>query len=335
MPFANDVFTITHSQLTSPHGKTALITGGASGIGLQTALILHSLGNNVVIVDLNPPSLPLSDHDHDEFKAVAALLASPRYLFHHADVTVWTSQRAAFEAAVARFGSIDLVHVNAGIAEHGDQFFDETLDADGSGLLAEPQRKCVDICLHAADDTVRLAIHYLRRNTKTNKNNKNNNKIKEPGDGQAGSIVITASLAGYLASAGAPLYSAAKHGVVGLMRALKRDLATLGIAVSVVAPAITVTPILAASRDSGDVARWVGKMRAGGVPVNTSEEVARCVVWLMGLGMQGNGKGMLVQQGKVVDLEKGIAATRELWMGKEMLELFRGGRGAPLFPNKL
>ena len=48
-----------------------------------------------------------------------------------------------------------------------------------------------------------------------------------------------------------------------------------------------------------------------------------------------NGKGMLVQAGKVADVEEGIAKNRKVWMGAEMLELFRGGRSAPLFPNKL
>ena len=80
-----------------------------------------------------------------------------------------------------------------GIAEIGDQFFDETLDDEGK--LAEPDRRCLTIDLDAACDTVKLAIYYLRKNQK---------------DG--GSIVMTASLAGYLASAGAPHYSAAKHG---------------------------------------------------------------------------------------------------------------------------
>ena len=51
--------------------------------------------------------------------------------------------------------------------------------------------------------------------------------------------------------------------------------------------------------------------------------------------MGANGKGMLVQAGKVADVEEGIAKNRKVWMGAEMLELFRGGRSAPLFPNKL
>lgn len=85
--------------------------------------------------------------------------------------------------------------VNAGIAEHGDQFFGEELDDEG--LLKEPDRRVLNVDMDAASDSTRLAVHYLRKNGK-----------------EGGQIVLTASLAGYLASAGAPLYSAAKHGMV-------------------------------------------------------------------------------------------------------------------------
>jgi NAD(P)-dependent dehydrogenase (short-subunit alcohol dehydrogenase family) len=314
MPFSNTAFTITQEQLKTPTKKTALITGGCSGIGLHTAILLHSLGNNIVIIDRQPPSTTAPEPS----KAPQSLLSSPRFLFHRADITSWVEQRAGFEAAIKKFGKIDLVYVNAGIAEYGDQFFKEELEPS-TKLLKEPDRRVIDIDLQAADDTVRLAIHYLRRNG------------KETG----GSIVMTASLAGYLASAGAPLYSAAKHGVVGLMRALKNDTATLGIACSVVAPAITLTPIISGRKEGQSLQDWAEKMRAQGVPINSPEEIARAVVWLFGQGMGGNGKGLLVQAGKVADLEAGIAKTRGQWMGEEMLELFRGGRQAPLFPNKL
>ena len=124
-------------------------------------------------------------------------------------------------------------------------------------------------------------------------------------------------------------------GIVGLMRALKNDLATLGIAVSVVAPAITLTPIVSARKEGQSLEDWGAAFRKQGVAINDPKDVARCVVWLMSLSEKGNGKGMLIQAGKVADLEEGMAKTRKLWMGQEMLDLFRGGRGAPLFPNKL
>ena len=185
---ANQAFTITREQLSSPTKQTCLVTGGSSGIGLNTAIILHELGNNVCVVDRSPPSAA----------APKSLTSSSRFLFQQCDITSWSSQRSAFDTAYKKFGSIDNVFVNAGIAEYGDQFFKDELD--GNGMLKEPDRRCVDIDLHAADDTVKLAIHYMR-------------KKEKDGKGKGGSIVMTASLAGYLASAGAPLYSAAKHGI--------------------------------------------------------------------------------------------------------------------------
>jgi NAD(P)-dependent dehydrogenase (short-subunit alcohol dehydrogenase family) len=169
--------------------------------------------------------------------------------------------------------------------------------------------------MNAANDTVKLAIYYLRKN------------------GQAGgTIVLVASLAGYLASAGAGLYSAAKHGIVGLMRALKNDTATHNIAMSVVAPGISLTAILPTRGKTPKA--WTDEMKALGVPINSAEDVALAVVWLMGSGMKGNGKGLLIQDGKCADLEEGLAKSRSLWMGEEMLRLFRSGRNAPLFENK-
>lgn len=118
------------------------------------------------------------------------------------------------------------------------------------------------------------------------------------------------------------------------MRALKNDTATLNIAVSVVAPGITLTDLVS-GRDPGEsLSDWAKRMRGLGVPINSPVEVAAAVVWLMSLGIGGNGKGLLVQAGKVADVEEGIARNRKAWMGAEMLDLFRGGRTAPLFPNK-
>lgn len=119
------------------------------------------------------------------------------------------------------------------------------------------------------------------------------------------------------------------------MRALKHDTATLGIAVSVVAPGITLTPIVSSRKEGQSLEDWSDSFKKQGVPINDPRDVARTVVWLMGLGQQANGKGCLVQGSRVADLEEGMAKTRKLWMGQEMLDLFRGGRNAPLFPNKL
>lgn len=121
------------------------------------------------------------------------------------------------------------------------------------------------------------------------------------------------------------------------MRALKHDTATLDIATSVVAPAITVTPILSGPqrRNNADPQTWADSMTKIGVPINTPESVALAVGHLVSLGMEGNGAGILVQKDRMADVERGIAKTRGEWMGRDMLDLFRGGRTAPLFENKL
>jgi NAD(P)-dependent dehydrogenase (short-subunit alcohol dehydrogenase family) len=171
-------------KVLSSTPKTILITGGSSGIGLSTATLLSTLNpsHNLILLDLRSPP-PSYTH-------------SPSHLLvHTCNITSWSSQRAGFAAGFSKFGRIDCVFVNAGIAEHGEQFFTDELDGDG--LLKEPDRRCLNIDMDAASDTTKLAIHYLRKN----------------GD-QGGQIVLTASLAGYLASAGAPLYSAAKHGML-------------------------------------------------------------------------------------------------------------------------
>jgi NAD(P)-dependent dehydrogenase (short-subunit alcohol dehydrogenase family) len=180
--FAMTTFTVESSSLTNLRNKTTLITGGSSGIGLATVILLTSLdsSNRVAIVDRDPPPSSLN-------------ISSDRLFYQKCDITNWKDQRSAFEAAIAKFGCIDAVFVNAGIAEYKDQFFTDV--EDSSGKLAEPDRRTLNIDMDAAADTVKLAIHWLKRNGK---------------DG--GSIIMTASLAGYLASAGAPLYSAAKHG---------------------------------------------------------------------------------------------------------------------------
>lgn len=178
-------FNISRSDLKSPTDCVTLITGGAAGIGLQTALLLHDIcpNNKIILLDRQKP--------HPQ-QAPTLFIDSECVLALQCDLTDWNSQREAFEAAIQRFGQINNVFVNAGIAEYKDQFFKD--EFDDQGKLREPDRRVYDVDLAAANDTVKLAIHYMRKNK------------------NGGNVVMTASLAGYLASAGAPLYSAAKHG---------------------------------------------------------------------------------------------------------------------------
>lgn len=137
--------------------------------------------------------------------AIDELTKSPRYLYCQCDILDWASQRDAFARSADKFGGIDCVFINAGLAEVGDQIW--TDEYDSQGQLKEPNRATIDVDIRALGDTLKLAMYHLRNDSKAGQK-------KGSGKGRGGSIVMTASLAGYLASAGAPLYSAAKHGVV-------------------------------------------------------------------------------------------------------------------------
>jgi len=120
------------------------------------------------------------------------------------------------------------------------------------------------------------------------------------------------------------------------MRALKKETAKLNIAISVVAPATTVTNILPEGKKLGlSPAEWSESMRKIGLPINKPETVALGVGYLVNLGMQGNGHGLFVQADKFMDFERGLAKTRNIWMGQEMLDLFRAGRSTPVITNRL
>lgn len=311
-------YSLTADTAKPPRNSTILVSGAASGIGLATTLYLHKpeYKNNIVAVDItkSPPK-------------VSELTQSSRYLYIQCDVTSWTSQRSAFAKAVDKFGRLDCVFINAGVAEYGEQIFTDSFDSNGD--LQEPDRRTIDIDIRAVSDSLKLAMYHLRNDSD------NDGKRKGSGKGQGGSVVMTASLAGYLASAGAPLYSAAKHGVVGYLRALKGDCAKVGVAISVIGPGITLTPIVAGVPEGQSLEDWGSDMSGRGVPINDAETIALVVANLMGQGAKANGSGVLIQANRIQEVEGGIAKSRQQWMGKEMLDLFRGGRNAPLFPNKL
>lgn len=193
---ASAPYSLTPDTASPPRNSTILITGGASGLGLATALYLHQeqCKNNIVALDRA-----------DSFPSVKELSESPRFLYVQCDVTDWSSQRSAFAKAADHFGRLDAVFVNAGVAEMGEQIFTDTLD--DAGELQEPDRRTIDIDIRAVGDSLKLAMYHLRNDT-----DGETGKRRGSGKGRGGSVVMTASLAGYLASAGAPLYSAAKHG---------------------------------------------------------------------------------------------------------------------------
>lgn len=234
-------------------GKVALITGGTSGIGKVTALALAKAGTHVVITGRRAA----------EGEAVAKAIAAHgvKGIFVQGDVTNEKDIEKAVSTAVSLTGSLDLAFNNAGV-ELGNS---PTTDA-----TAENYRKVMDINVLG----VLLSMkHEIRAMLKNN-----------AGKG-AGSIVNTASIAGSVGMAGAGVYVASKHAVIGLTKSAALEVAKNNIRVNTVSPGGVDTEML--DRFTGnkhpDAMAWMNNAHPIG-RIGTPDEIALPVLFLLSEG---------------------------------------------------
>ena len=194
-------------------GQVALVTGGASGLGLATVEKLVASGARVVILDL-----PSSDGAAVAEKLGEAVRFSPGDVRSEDDVT------AALDAA-AELGTLRVAVNCAGIGPAA-----RTVGKDGPFPLPVFTR-VVEVNLIGTFNVIRLAAWRMADNA--------------PLDGDRGVIVNTASIAAFDGQIGQAAYSASKGGVVGMTLPIARDLASLQIRVVTIAPGLFDTPLLA------------------------------------------------------------------------------------------
>lgn len=196
------------------NGISAIVTGGASGIGEASARQLAAGGAKVVIADLND----------ERGNALAAELGGA---FCHVDVTNVDEVIAAVETA-KEMGPLRAVVNSAGIGAAS-----RTIGKDGSydsAFNLDYWRKVIDINLTGTFNVIRLAATAMSQT--------------EPLEsGERGSIVNMASVAAFDGQIGQAAYSASKGAVVGMTLPIARDLAVVGIRVNTVAPGLIDTPI--------------------------------------------------------------------------------------------
>lgn len=195
------------------NGFSAVVTGGASGLGEATSRLLAERGAKVVVMDL--------DRQQDKGDKLAAEIGG---IFAPADVTQEEPVKAGIDAAVEMAPLRVLVNC-AGIGWPA-----RTIDKNGNPHDLEVFRKVVDINLIGTFNCIRLAASAM-----------NSNDPDE--DGQRGAIVNTASVAAYEGQIGQAAYSASKAGIVGMTITIARDLAAAGIRVNTIAPGLIDTPI--------------------------------------------------------------------------------------------
>ena len=198
------------------NGISAIVTGGASGLGEATARHLASLGAKVVVADL--------DRQQEKGEALAKEIGG---VFVATDVTNTEQIIAAVEAAK------DLGPLKALVNCAGIGWATRTIGKDGEYSSAHDLdifKKVVEINLIGTFDCIRIAATAMSQN--------------EPDEfGERGAIVNTASVAAEDGQIGQASYSASKGGVVGMTLPIARDLSAVGIRVNTILPGLIDTPI--------------------------------------------------------------------------------------------
>ncbi|THH05638.1 hypothetical protein EW145_g4652 [Phellinidium pouzarii] len=202
-------------------GQTILITGAARGIGKEAALQFATRGANIVIGDIDVQG---AQETVEEIKR-----AGGDAVCNTCNVLVYDDLVSLFELALSKFGRVDVVVPNAGISEFS-RFLDVRLNE--RGLPKKPPLKTVEINLISVLHTTQLAFYYLTQN-------KNEGSLK--------ALVFIGSMSSIMAIPSAPLYSASKHAIVGLMRSLTHEFYVNGLRVSAVCPWFADTGIIPAA----------------------------------------------------------------------------------------
>lgn len=229
----------------SPYLKTAIVTGACSGMGL--ALVRHLLARpasdgelwRVVLADINEP----------RYLLLKPSLPTERHIFVRTDVSSWAQQVELFDQAFEwSQGRIDFFANNAGIADPIPLlgWLGSTKEAARDQVPQEPNLSCIDVDLKAVFYGLQLFVHHTRRTRRAAPHTQHSGNGAENGISTFHpKMVITASMAGIYPFFILPVYTAAKHGCVGLVRAAAPTLLeNEGITLNCIMPGTVKTEII-------------------------------------------------------------------------------------------
>ena len=219
--------------------RTVIVTGAASGIGRAAARRFADEGANVVAVDL----------DHAALEEASAELPRDRLLIQVGDTSNREAAEATIAAAVDRFGTVDVLINNAGIASQGD--ITQTSEEDFDRVLAVNVRGYFHMAKAAMPELVKAR----------------------------GSIVMTSSVSGLGGDWAMFAYNTSKGAVTNMVRAMALDAAKDGVRVNAVNPSFTDTGMTKSMQDKPDlVAKFKERMPLG--PMAQPEDIAAVMAFL-------------------------------------------------------
>jgi 3-oxoacyl-[acyl-carrier protein] reductase len=221
--------------------KVALITGAAQGIGKAVTLVLARHGADVVVADVN---IEKAQETAREVEALGRAAMAVRV-----DVTRLEDVEKMVEAAVQRFGKIDILINNAGIAR--DKLILRMTEEDWDTVL--------NVNLKGTFNCTKAVIKHMSKQ-------------------RSGKIVNIASVVGMMGNPGQANYSASKAGVIGLTKTIAREFAARGINVNAIAPGYIQTPMteVLPEKAKEELKRLIPMERLG-----QPEDVAHAVLFLV------------------------------------------------------
>ncbi|MGA9393047.1 MAG: SDR family oxidoreductase [Candidatus Sulfotelmatobacter sp.] len=229
---------------TDLQGKVAIVTGGTSGIGRDTAVLFAKAGAKVVVSGRREPE------GQETIELIRS--ADGEGLFVKADVSKAPEVEALIKKAVERFGRLDIAFNNAGIegvwvpiVRQTEEDWDRTININLKGVW--------------------LCLKYEIRQMLV--------------QGGGGAIVNMGSVVGLIGSAGAAAYSASKHGVMGLTKAAALETARNGIRINAVCPAAVETTMAERLYHAPAVHKYVLSCHPLG-RFGKPSEIAEAVVWM-------------------------------------------------------
>ncbi|MBJ20479.1 MAG: SDR family NAD(P)-dependent oxidoreductase [bacterium] len=232
------------------NATSALVTGGASGIGLATAQRLAALGARVVVLDMN-----------EEKGEAAARELGGRFV--KADVSSEEAVQKAIDTAT-ELGPLRSVLNAAGIGNAA-----RTVDREGKPFDLKAFEFVIRVNLIGTFNVLRLAAAAMSASEPVDE------------DGQRGAIVNLASVAAFDGQIGQAAYSASKGGVVGMTLPIARDLAAIGVRVNTIAPGLIDTPIYGEGEGSEKFKAHLGESVLFPKRLGSGDELASMVIELI------------------------------------------------------